>query len=54
MEDHDIALMAHFMRRAGFGAQYDELEARGSEGLRSDGGRAAESRGKIPMAWTWT
>ena len=32
MEDHDIALMAHFMRRAGFGAQYDELEARAAKG----------------------
>ena len=25
----DIALMAHLMRRAGFGATRDELEARG-------------------------
>ena len=32
MEDHDIALMAHFMRRAGFGAQYGELEARAAKG----------------------
>ena len=28
----DTALMAHLMRRAGFGAQYDELEARASKG----------------------
>ncbi len=30
--DHDIALMAHLMRRAGFGAQYAELEARAAKG----------------------
>ena len=28
----DIALMAHLMRRAGFGATYDELEARAAKG----------------------
>jgi hypothetical protein len=28
MSDQDIALMAHLMRRAGFGATRDELEAR--------------------------
>ena len=27
MADKDIALMAHLMRRAGFGAPYEELEA---------------------------
>ena len=32
MADNDIALMAHLMRRAGFGAQYDELTERASEG----------------------
>ncbi len=32
MDDHDIGLMAHLMRRAGFGAQYDELEARAAKG----------------------
>ena len=32
MANNDIALMAHLMRRAGFGAQYDELEARASKG----------------------
>ena len=31
-ENHDIALMAHLMRRAGFGAQYDELAARAEKG----------------------
>ena len=32
MPDNDIALMAHLMRRAGFGASRDELEARVAKG----------------------
>ncbi len=32
MAGNDIALMAHLMRRAGFGATYDELEARAAKG----------------------
>ena len=32
MADKDIALMGHLMRRAGFGAQYHELEARAAKG----------------------
>ena len=32
MADKDIALMAHLMRRAGFGARYDELEDRAAKG----------------------
>ena len=32
MADKDIPLMAHLMRRAGFGAQYHELEARAAKG----------------------
>ena len=28
----DIALMAHLMRRAGFGADRDEIEARAAKG----------------------
>ena len=32
MADKDIALMAHLMRRAGFGARYDELEALAAKG----------------------
>ncbi len=32
MDDHDIGLMAHLMRRAGFGAKYDELETRAAKG----------------------
>ena len=32
MANHDIALMAHLMRRAGFGAQYDEIVERAAKG----------------------
>ena len=32
MEGNDIALIAHLMRRAAFGAPYDELEERASRG----------------------
>ena len=32
MADKHIALMAHLMRRAGFGATYDELEAKAARG----------------------
>jgi hypothetical protein len=32
MAGNDIALMAHLMRRAGFGAPYEELEARAAKG----------------------
>ena len=32
MTDKEIALMAHLMRRAGFGAQYHELETRAEKG----------------------
>ena len=32
MAENDIALMAHLMRRAGFGAPYEELEARAAKG----------------------
>ena len=32
MADSDVALMAHLMRRAGFGASLDELEARAANG----------------------
>ena len=33
MANKDIALMAHLMRRAGFGADRDELEATRRQGL---------------------
>ena len=32
MAENDIAFIAHLMRRAGFGAQYHELEARAAKG----------------------
>jgi hypothetical protein len=32
MSNHDLALMAHLMRRAGFGAPREELEARAAKG----------------------
>ncbi len=32
MGNNDVALMGHLMRRAGFGAQYHELEARAAKG----------------------
>ena len=35
MADSDVALMAHLMRRAGFGASLDELEARTANGYSS-------------------
>ena len=33
MSDNDIALIAHLMRRAGFGATYAELGGAGRSGL---------------------
>jgi len=35
MADKEIALMAHLMRRAGFGATYEELETRAAKGYES-------------------
>jgi hypothetical protein len=32
MAENDIALMAHLMRRAAFGASYQELETRAAKG----------------------
>ena len=34
-QDREIALMAHLMRRAGFGAPYQEVEARASKGYQA-------------------
>ena len=33
----DIALMAHLMRRAGFGARYDDLVERAEKGYEATG-----------------
>ena len=35
MADQDIALVAHLMRRAGFGASRDEIEAKAAQGYDS-------------------
>ena len=32
MSNHDVDMMAHLMRRAGFGAPREELEARAAKG----------------------
>ena len=32
MADQDVALMAHLLRRAGFGASRDEIEAKAAQG----------------------
>ena len=32
MADQDVALMAHLLRRAGFGASRDEIEAKVAQG----------------------
>ena len=32
MANHDIALMAHLLRRAGFGASRAEIEAKAAQG----------------------
>ena len=32
MSNNDTALIAHLMRRAGFGARYDEIEALAANG----------------------
>ena len=32
MPDQDVGLMAHLLRRAGFGASRDEIEAKAAEG----------------------
>mgnify|MGYP000273260395 CR=1 FL=1 len=35
MAEQDIALMSHLMRRAGFGASRDEIEAKAAQGYDS-------------------
>ena len=62
MADEDIALMAHLMRRAAFGATRDELEARAAKGyeatveelLNSDGLEALDRNEMMRYhPWTW-
>ena len=45
MSDNNIALMAHLMRRAGFGVSRDELEQRTEQGYEATcGGNAGYQR----------
>ena len=62
MGNNDIALMAHLMRRAGFGATRDELEARAAKGYEETveellNPEAQEATDRIEMMryhpWTW-
>ena len=62
MADNDIALMAHLMRRAGFGATREELEARAAKGyeatvaelLHSEEQDAIDIRDLLRYhPWTW-
>ena len=62
MADQDIALMAHLMRRAGFGAARDELEARVGKGYEATVEELLHSEEQKPSnrnemmryhPWTW-
>ena len=62
MAEQDIALMAHLMRRAGFGAPREELEARAAKGYEATveeliDSEAQEPTDRIEMMryhpWTW-
>ena len=54
MADNDIALMAHLMRRAGFGAQYDEIVERAARGYEATVEDLLNPTDDSPTAWTWT
>ncbi|HIM37771.1 MAG TPA: DUF1800 domain-containing protein [Dehalococcoidia bacterium] len=62
MADHDIALMSHLIRRAGFGAPREELEARAAKGYEETveellNPKAQEIADRTEMMryhpWTW-
>ena len=62
MADQDIALMAHLMRRAGFGANRDELETRVAKGYDATVEELLSPEKQEPMSryemmryhpWTW-
>ena len=62
MADRDIALMAHLMRRAGFGATREELEARADRGYDATVEELLDPSGQPPVdrhdllryhPWTW-
>ena len=46
MADKEIALMAHLMRRAGFGATFEELEARAAKGYDATGDELLDPEGQ--------
>ena len=49
-DQHDIALMAHLMRRAGFGADRDELERRAAQGYEAVVEELVEPPDDVPRA----
>ena len=51
MPDNDIALMAHLMRRAGFGASRDELEARVANGYEATVEELLHPEGPPDVEW---
>ena len=62
MAEQDIALMAHLMRRAGFGAPREELEARAAKGYEATVDELIDSEAQAPTdriemmryhPWTW-
>src|SRR5215831_1516720 len=62
MSNHDIDLMAHLMRRAGFGAPRAELEARAAKGYEATVEELLQPEGQPPLdrnemmryhPWTW-
>ena len=51
MADKDIALMAHLMRRAGFGATREELETRVAKGYEATVEELLHPEGQEPVDW---
>ena len=62
MADNDIGLMAHLMRRAGFGATREELETRVKKGYEATVDKLLNPEGQEPVdkyeflryhSWAW-
>ena len=51
-ESNDIMLMAHLMRRAGFGASYEELEQRAAKGYEATVENCSTPRTFPTCRWT--
>jgi hypothetical protein len=49
MTDHNLSLMAHLMRRAGFGASRDELEQRTATGYEATVDELLNPEGQEPV-----